>query len=764
MSGQSTGTVKGAGIKRRFLRRLLLCTLVSFNLGTASWASESTPRPAEHTPGHETQHSAEVVGLVLVSSKNHDAHTADNTYKVRIRNRTPALTQAIAHITHSDRDIVVLQGSVQLGELPANQMTLSRGTITLREKRHREHEHWDREEHRELKWSISGVPTMEIASASIPSGGGTVSLRDIGSVQFAAGAFGSKTQVTLEATADPQFTQEFEELAAIFQPGAKMTHELRVVVPQQPQAPGPVVSMQIPNAVSAAVTQGDSLRVFVRVFANGGEDELEAFNILDSTIDATTQTIRFRIPDYAFTAEYRNDGQLEAVVTLAPTPGIASAPFSATSTGAQTAQRSVQTLRSALVTADASTPTLPDGCPTVPLSCPIEGGCTVTSKFDPNGRTLKGVTEPHLGVDYLAATDTNVLAAQAGIVDEKTLNGYGTTLIIRAADGSSTVYGHLDSFNVANGVPVKAGDVIALSDNSGRSTGPHLHFEYVTKGGALKIKKTGFTPAYMDPESCRGPATPPPPPPPVPVLVLGLSPSSAKLAVGNTVVLTASALDQNTGQPLPLPANLQWSSSEPAVAVVSGTGGSATVSAIAAGNASISVTDPVSTQSASAAITVTAETVTSYAGTLSGTLPLTGFQFACSPGPLCSTNHVTFGVTIDSNGNISVIPGVFVTDCTVCSPFGTSINWTLLAKSLAPCTQEPAGSCAEGSAVVTLYYSEPASSQDGADYCQFNIELDPATDGVTPTAKQGSLCAYRGKGVTATLAADTGPPAVTFTP
>src|SRR5262249_45681498 len=147
MSGQSTGTSKDASIKCYLLRCLMLCTLVGFNPGAASWGAESFHRPLEHTTEHERHHSAEVVGLVLVSSKNHDAHTVDNTYKVRIRNRTPALTQAIARIIHSDGDILVLQDRVQVGELPANQVTLSHGTVTLRERRHKEHERWDREEH-----------------------------------------------------------------------------------------------------------------------------------------------------------------------------------------------------------------------------------------------------------------------------------------------------------------------------------------------------------------------------------------------------------------------------------------------------------------------------------------------------------------------------------------------------------------------------------------------------------------------------------------
>uniref|UniRef100_UPI003C7DA6AB M23 family metallopeptidase n=1 Tax=Streptomyces sp. rh155 TaxID=3028728 RepID=UPI003C7DA6AB len=62
-------------------------------------------------------------------------------------------------------------------------------------------------------------------------------------------------------------------------------------------------------------------------------------------------------------------------------------------------------------------------------------------------------------------------------------SAYGVMAIVTAADGTETWYCHLSSTKIRSG-PVKAGDVIAYSGNSGNSTGPHLHFEVRPGGGS----------------------------------------------------------------------------------------------------------------------------------------------------------------------------------------------------------------------------------------------------------------------------------------
>lgn len=84
----------------------------------------------------------------------------------------------------------------------------------------------------------------------------------------------------------------------------------------------------------------------------------------------------------------------------------------------------------------------------------------------------------HEGVDIPLHPGTEVHAAFAGVVRMSIYHrGYGNIVIIRHPNGLETAYAHMSRRNVYPGDEVKAGDVIGLSGSTGRSTGPHLHFE-----------------------------------------------------------------------------------------------------------------------------------------------------------------------------------------------------------------------------------------------------------------------------------------------
>jgi hypothetical protein len=78
--------------------------------------------------------------------------------------------------------------------------------------------------------------------------------------------------------------------------------------------------------------------------------------------------------------------------------------------------------------------------------------------------------------------DTALYAAHDGSVIRADMDqtGYGNHIRILHAEGWGTLYGHMNSFKVGQGHLVKAGDCIGASDNTGHSTGPHLHFELRT--------------------------------------------------------------------------------------------------------------------------------------------------------------------------------------------------------------------------------------------------------------------------------------------
>jgi murein DD-endopeptidase MepM/ murein hydrolase activator NlpD len=110
----------------------------------------------------------------------------------------------------------------------------------------------------------------------------------------------------------------------------------------------------------------------------------------------------------------------------------------------------------------------------------------VTSDYGWRTDPIHGQARFHAGVDLRYAYAQEVHAAAAGIVTfSGDKGGYGTTVVIQHSDGLETRYAHLSSADVQVGAKVEAGAVIARSGNSGRSTGPHLHFEVRQDGRAV---------------------------------------------------------------------------------------------------------------------------------------------------------------------------------------------------------------------------------------------------------------------------------------
>ena len=112
--------------------------------------------------------------------------------------------------------------------------------------------------------------------------------------------------------------------------------------------------------------------------------------------------------------------------------------------------------------------------------CPFQGEIHPRGKFGPRrGRR-------HQGVDIPLKTGDPIYAAFTGKVRmSKYLGGYGNVVVIRHENGIETFHGHLSKRMVEEGDWVNAGDVIGLGGSTGRSTGPHLHFETRYQGFAF---------------------------------------------------------------------------------------------------------------------------------------------------------------------------------------------------------------------------------------------------------------------------------------
>ncbi len=108
---------------------------------------------------------------------------------------------------------------------------------------------------------------------------------------------------------------------------------------------------------------------------------------------------------------------------------------------------------------------------------PVPNFFKVSSSFGPRGR------RHHDGIDIPAPRGTPIVAVDSGYViySDNGIRGYGNMIVLAHGDDVFTVYAHNTKNKVSKGEKVKKGETIALVGNTGRSSGPHLHFEIRVK-------------------------------------------------------------------------------------------------------------------------------------------------------------------------------------------------------------------------------------------------------------------------------------------
>jgi murein DD-endopeptidase MepM/ murein hydrolase activator NlpD len=135
------------------------------------------------------------------------------------------------------------------------------------------------------------------------------------------------------------------------------------------------------------------------------------------------------------------------------------------------------------------TPPINSGAPTPPVNsggAPVNGGrifapirgAPVTSLFGMRFHPILHILRLHAGIDFGAPVGSQVRAVADGKVEiAGPVSGFGNHVRVQHR-GFETSYSHLSEISVAVGANVTQGQIIALSGNTGLSTGPHLHFEY----------------------------------------------------------------------------------------------------------------------------------------------------------------------------------------------------------------------------------------------------------------------------------------------
>ena len=307
-------------------------------------------------------------------------------------------------------------------------------------------------------------------TADIPPTGGTIVLEGIASVTFPNGAFPSTQQVRLETTRDAATNELFQLSSVIFSPGARSTYEVRINTGDtQPQSETVSVSLSIPPGIGDAST----IQVFAQVFdgtvndAQDDYDELhDGFDLYPSTLDTNSQQLQFELPWSVFSAGRLGDGSHEATLILAATKEVS-----------ETSGMAALALNSG-------------SCPVSPIGPPLEQltrsrGFNNATKTTIKGKTIIG----HPGTDYKAQDGDAILAVGDGTVVQavesngkpldKDNGGTGGVIVIAIPGTGMVRYMHLKkgSIRVKKGDQVKCGQLIAEADNTGYSSGSHLHFE-----------------------------------------------------------------------------------------------------------------------------------------------------------------------------------------------------------------------------------------------------------------------------------------------
>ncbi len=118
----------------------------------------------------------------------------------------------------------------------------------------------------------------------------------------------------------------------------------------------------------------------------------------------------------------------------------------------------------------------------LPIGAPVAKK-TITSPYGIRKDPFTKVNKQHKGIDFAGKIGTELYAVAPGrVISAGERSGYGTTVEIDHGLGFTTLYAHLSKVNVSRGDWIRPGTVIGLGGSSGRSTGPHLHYEIRYKG------------------------------------------------------------------------------------------------------------------------------------------------------------------------------------------------------------------------------------------------------------------------------------------
>jgi murein DD-endopeptidase MepM/ murein hydrolase activator NlpD len=125
------------------------------------------------------------------------------------------------------------------------------------------------------------------------------------------------------------------------------------------------------------------------------------------------------------------------------------------------------------------------------MKTPINGA-RLSSTFGMRKHPILGYNKMHRGTDFAAPTGTSIMASGSGIIEQVGWNGaYGKYIRIKHNSKYKTAYAHLNGYarGIKKGVKVRQGQIIGYVGSTGRSTGPHLHYEVLVNGKRMNSQR-----------------------------------------------------------------------------------------------------------------------------------------------------------------------------------------------------------------------------------------------------------------------------------
>lgn len=440
--------------------------------------------------GHSTIGHADpaVTDMTLVSEKRISRTVFEYSYRASIENQGPEITNIVGRITGTGQGTTIVDDLVQVEKIGINASVVSSDTFTLKHDRRFPFDKsaltWS------MSWKTAPQPetTLDLFSAPVGPQGGSVVLPGFAEITLTEDPLREPVTVELKKIVSPDMSIAFAEDRSDAGP---VTPEILHIHSTGNINTPVAVCIFVPSEFSSSVPSDYHIELFAEFVQTSEQDANISFEQLGASFDPQTGKACASLPPYAF----KPVASVVSHVIVGSYPNVTANSQATPTNFAPTGEYTT--------TPNSTIPVSGDITFIVPpvLKPPLAGALNVTSSFGPRTHPVTGEQQSfHLGVDF-ASNGANVLAAAKGNVTNAGAQvpcntwengvcktGYGHRVYIShtgSTGSSGTLYAHLEPAGMAALGNVESQSTVGVSDHSGTSTGPHLHFEYRQGGVAV---------------------------------------------------------------------------------------------------------------------------------------------------------------------------------------------------------------------------------------------------------------------------------------